>query len=507
MTSNLPRCPVCQSQHPLFCASCLRESISFSEERLRDIQAQIDAITHQSRLLLQGGSGTGPLINPSRSPYPVPSRISAIAGPSRGVNAWRELRADVAERERRCTQLRRDISEREARIAESRATIAKSSVGSRRASLAALKSDPSPTTALQNAIKRCRSRQAEVSSNMIHARLVLVREAVALFGVRQRGKGEWEIASLLLPSPEAFRLYPSVSINAALSHTVHLLSLLTTYLSITLPFLPTPPPPLEKRHIGRPIMKANTPFVGTTKWRDRHVLWMSSTASLSSRLKSIPSSGPRSYTSSSASGASSSPFAAVTSLSSSRIFTAQPNISAVLEKSMNKHRQFLTSFALLAFSVAYLAYSQGVTSVGILDRGGEDSRVRDKDRDDSDDDEDLTINSSSNLNANGILRPRPPSRSQSRHSSTSTPTRSSAMISVTSILELIAALSVSSGLGRKTHEPGTNQVLQHLGFGLDVAKVVQSVLTAEESRWGTKKRKDDGSGEELSEGWDLLDAE
>ncbi|WVQ94346.1 hypothetical protein IAU59_001425 [Kwoniella sp. CBS 9459] len=534
MTSNPPKCPCCQlQQHPLYCTSCLREGIALHNDILRNLQAQIDAIILKSKLLLNGNQDRQ---DASRLPGTITLRPAAIpgAGLSRGVNAWRELRADVAEREKRCARLKKDIAERELRISReaedqkadqasslARTSIAESSATTRRANLATLKAEPSPSIALQESINRCRTRQAEVSSNIIHARLVLVREAVAVFGVRQRSSKEWEIASLVLPSPEAFRLYPSASVNAALSHTIHLLSLLTTYLSIALPFIPTPPPPLEKRHIGRPIVKANTPFVGTTKWRDRHVLWMSSTASIASKIKSTGSGGAgvnslESYsrrsgkpdqgsTAMAMAMATSTLFSMTTNMSSSKLFTAQPSISAVIEKSMNKHRQFLTSFALLSFSVAYLAWSQGVTSVGIVDRGVDEPRNknRDKDKDkdkyeeDSDDD-------------TPIIRPRPPSRSKSRQSLSSTPTQVQAepsdMISATSILELIAALSVSPGLGKKTHEPGTSHVLQHLGFGLDVAKVVQSVLSAEEGRWGGKED-ENGSGEELSEGWDLLDAD
>ncbi|WVQ63044.1 uncharacterized protein L199_001195 [Kwoniella botswanensis] len=291
----------------------------------------------------------------------------------RGQNAWRTVRAEMDEKEQRCAELRRAIRNRESKIET-------------------------------------------------------IREAVNVFGLKKKSIGEWTIAGLTLPSPDALRL-----------------SLITSYLSITLPFTPTPPPPFESRHIGRPTMKANTPFVGTTKWRDKNVLWMSSTASIASKLKSR------------------------SSLSASKVF-AQPNISGIIAKSMNKHRQFLTSFALFSFSVAYMAWSQGVQGIGIPD--GQDYR------DDSDED---NPSRTASINPDSIL------------------------ISATSILELIAAMSSSHDLGRRTHEPGTSHVLRHLGFGLDVAKVVQSVLSSEENRWGVKPT--EGSGEDLSEGWDLLDGE
>lgn len=115
---------------------------------------------------------------------------------------------------------------------------------------------------------------------------------------------------------------PAVSrpnrINAALAHTVHLLSLITRYLSIALPFQPYQAVP----HIGRPRMKANSPFVSTTRFQDEPVLWMSS--------------------------------------------TARPD-TADKPKSQIKQRRFLTALGLLAHSIGYLAHTQGVVGVGIPD--------------------------------------------------------------------------------------------------------------------------------------------
>lgn len=53
----------------------------------------------------------------------------------------------------------------------------------------------------------------------------------------------------------------AVRINAALLHTCHLLSLLTRYLFVALPFDPN----------GAKILP-NLPFVGTTKFRDKNTL-------------------------------------------------------------------------------------------------------------------------------------------------------------------------------------------------------------------------------------------
>lgn len=228
-------------------------------------------------------------------------------------------------------------------------------------------------------------------------------------------------------------------INAALVHTVHLLSLLTQYLSIALPFVPTPPPPLELPHVGRPLVVPNLPFINTKKFRDRNVLWMSSSA----------------------------PAIAKSRKGGGVVAMKQTQLAGVLTKSWRKHRATLTSFALLAHSVAYLAFTQGVSGIGIPN--ATDGRG------DSDDDD------------------------------YPYPTASEVLVSATSILELLALTAESDELGVRAHEPGTSNTISHLGFGLDVSKVVANVLEAEDARWGVRQGTE--GYEELSEGWDLLEKE
>jgi len=66
------------------------------------------------------------------------------------------------------------------------------------------------------------------------------------------------------------------------------------------------------------MIRANLPFLNTTKYRDKVVLWMSSTVTKRDL------------------------------------------------RSTQKHRQFLTAFGLFAHSIAYLAWSQGVDGIGIV---------------------------------------------------------------------------------------------------------------------------------------------
>lgn len=143
----------------------------------------------------------------------------------------------------------------------------------------------------------------------------------------------------------------------------------------------------------------------------------------------------------------------------------QTQLAAVLDKSWRKHRATLTSFALLAHSVAYLAFTQGVSGIGIPNAA--------EGRGDSDDEYPY-------------------------------PSASDVLVSATSVLELIALTAESDELGVRAHEPGTSNTISHLGFGLDVSKVVATVLEAEDARWGARHSTE--RHEELSEGWDLLEA-
>ena len=64
-------------------------------------------------------------------------------------------------------------------------------------------------------------------------------------------------------------------------------------------------------------------------------------------------------------------------------------------------------------------------------------------------------------------------------------------IPATAVLQLVEALVTSPSMGMRSHEPGT-AMLGHLGFSLDVHKVVASVLDVEKD-------------EEPHEEWDMVD--
>ncbi|WVN90517.1 uncharacterized protein L203_105753 [Cryptococcus depauperatus CBS 7841] len=422
MQSILSSCPCCQlKQNPLYCQSCLREGIALHKELLRNLQARIDLTIQQSQALVQG-----------------PSSLNTGSGP--GTAAWRELRAEVAAREKSCVIVREKIAERERMISSISKYVSDNAVKIRYRALAAAEASP-PALRLQTSLKNIQFQLRDTESRIIHARQVLIREAVDVFGLKQHRSGAWEIAGLILPLPEAFR---------SISHTLHLLSLITTYLSITLPFTPISPP-TSKRHIGRPVVKANLPFVSTTKWRDKHVLWMPSNASVSNKIKS-------------------------SNITPSSKSPLHPAISVIVAKSASKHKQFLISFALFSFSVAYLAWSQDVSGIGIQ----ETKKV---------------LLERSDEEASQSINPR------SRHNPSD-----SSLISPTSVLQLIHAITLSPTLGHKSHSPGGRFILKHVGFGLDVAKVVHTVLKAEQERWSFDTTSTEDK-EEMNEEWHLLDAD
>lgn len=103
-----------------------------------------------------------------------------------------------------------------------------------------------------------------MSDTITRARVGLIQELVEVFDVVQVGgrpavggmkgaKGEWSIGGLILPVPGDVRReyrcsplamsrahfylgYPPQYINAAVTHTIHFINLLSFYLGIKLPF-------------------------------------------------------------------------------------------------------------------------------------------------------------------------------------------------------------------------------------------------------------------------------
>ncbi|KAL7419869.1 hypothetical protein Q5752_005785 [Cryptotrichosporon argae] len=451
----MPSCQCCrQDKQQLYCAKCLCEGIATNDALSRKVDGQRTDAERRAGLALN------------------------VAG-SRGEFALRRLKAEISAGERRCAALRDRLAAREAEISGVRTSPPPNYP--RPTHVAAWHSLQRKRSALEKSIDENAKQQQDVAKRLIHARRVLVREAIEVFGVLE-GRHGWEIAGAVLPSPESFRLHSSLQINAALTHTIHLVSLLTSYLGLALPFLPHYP---TRTHIGRPLVSPNLPFVSTTKFRDRHVLWMSSTASVAKR-KSASTTG---------SNLRSSVLGGLGSFAAAPAPAPQP---AVIDKARaSKHRDTLVAFALFAHSIAYLAWSQGVPGIGIEEDATSES-------DEPFEPDPNSLHQSMTDAANPFNDPPEKKQADLQASRTAararTPRQSSVLLPATQPLPLLAALADSPTLGHRTHEPaGPDVTVRHLGFNLDVGKLVSSVLDIEGKKWGRKE-------EEGSE-WDLVEGD
>ncbi|ORX36443.1 UV radiation resistance protein and autophagy-related subunit 14-domain-containing protein [Kockovaella imperatae] len=348
-------CPCCEIQQPAqYCSQCLREGVATHHRLSHSLRAQCaSSIVTSSQILTEG---------------------------SRSLDVWRRIRAEVALAERRVRRLVQKIQSIESELA-----------GDVPDPFRVQRRHQKPTMTDRDVEARHQEiiqRQSDVDHRLVHARRVLVKEAVTVFGLQDGDIPS--IAGLPVPLHYDLRKQPSFMMNAAISHVIHLLRMLSIYLSIALPFQPDYP---KHFHVGRPIIRANLPFLQTSKYREAYPLWISSTAWKTDL------------------------------------------------KSRAKHRNFLQTFGLLAHSVSYLAWSQGVQGIGIPD--------------DSID---------------------------------------SVQIPVTSLVRLLRTTADSPSLGHRAHEPGT-AFLPHLGFGLDVSRVVAWTSVTESA--------DDG---EQTDEWDVVEA-
>ena len=124
---------------------------------------------------------------------------------------------------------------------------------------------PPPPTPLESSISKDSQQLAALSDTIARARVGLIQELVEVFDVVQVGgrpavggmkgaKGDWSIGGLILPvpgdvrreyhvpplanlvRPSRFLGYPAQEINAAVTHTIHFINLLSFYLGVKLPF-------------------------------------------------------------------------------------------------------------------------------------------------------------------------------------------------------------------------------------------------------------------------------
>ncbi|KAH8110290.1 UV radiation resistance protein and autophagy-related subunit 14-domain-containing protein, partial [Phellopilus nigrolimitatus] len=219
-------------------------------------------------------------------------------------------------------------------------------------------------------IDECTQAHCVLQDALAHARQGLVQELVDVFavvevggrpaaGVRAATRGEWAIGGLVLPVPGDMRRYPPAQINAALTFTIHFLGLLTFYLGIRLPFQITWSG--GKIGVGIPEICAGkgSESGGWARWTVRNPLHLPLSSSSTSPAPFVPSSPPSSPR---ATTAPYPPYPPAPALSASMrrdsLSSSTTSGSPVVQTSTTP-ASFPTALAMLLYSVAYLAHTQG----------------------------------------------------------------------------------------------------------------------------------------------------
>ncbi|THH09562.1 hypothetical protein EW145_g1925 [Phellinidium pouzarii] len=227
----------------------------------------------------------------------------------------------------------------------------------------------------QELINEYKQRHLALQDALARARQGLVQELVDVFavveiggrpaaGVRAATRGEWAIGGLVLPVPGDMRRYPAAQINAALTFTTHFLGLLTFYLGIRLPFQITWSG--GKLGVGIPEICAGkgSESGGWARWTVRNPLHLPLSSSVfpsspPSSLPSSPSSSPRQPDASPYPPYLPYPPAPALSASTRHDSLSSSASPIQLAQTSATPASFSTAFAMLLYSVAYLAHTQG----------------------------------------------------------------------------------------------------------------------------------------------------
>jgi len=122
----------------------------------------------------------------------------------KGVLTWRQLRAEVAAREREVDRLKQRLDAISAPLRGDTSSHPRGKVRPQ----GAPRVGAIPTQRVVDSRKRdiadARRKQAEVKERILHARRVLVTEAFSIFGICERA-GMRTIAGLAIPPPEDLR--------------------------------------------------------------------------------------------------------------------------------------------------------------------------------------------------------------------------------------------------------------------------------------------------------------
>lgn len=278
----------------------------------------------------------------------------------------------------------------------------------------ALNAPPPPPTSFESNVSKDSQHLTALSDRITRARVGLIQELVEVFDVVQVGgrpavggmkgaKGEWSIGGLTLPVPGDVRRehlvppsvdvvcpflslgYPPQYIDAAVTHTIHFINLLSFYLGVKLPF--------EIQWSGNGL-GVGTPMIGAGSGADSGgwSRYVANTPRLSPNLNESHrwSTKHPLHLSSEYSGSATSPIPTnAISMeqdlrSSVSISPESPVDSSILHSKMmsasvmpvivdhpttpmepNSHgdtsnESFTTAFAMLLYNVCYIAYTQSV---------------------------------------------------------------------------------------------------------------------------------------------------
>ncbi|KAF9787866.1 UV radiation resistance protein/autophagy-related protein 14 [Thelephora terrestris] len=357
-------CGNCErKQRQFYCENCLREHLRDKRARIQLASSERDEhITKASRAL--------------EVMRPTTLRRADVVRQQQAVDVVLEgleqLRKKNEATKERIQTLQRSLSSRRVTLATAKSTF----IGA----TPALNGLPPPPTFLESNISKDSQQLAALSDTITRARVGLIQELVEVFDVVQVGgrpavggmkgaKGEWSIGGLILPVPGDVRRYPSQYINAAVTHTIHFINLLSFYLGVKLPF--------EIQWtgnglgVGAPMIGASSgaDSGGWSKWSKKHPLQLSSDQSGPATSSPIPTNAI-STGQDLRSSVSISPESPVdSSILHSKMMSAsttpvmvehpttlmEPNYSGDLAND-----SFTTAFAMLLYNVCYLAYTQSV---------------------------------------------------------------------------------------------------------------------------------------------------
>ncbi|KAI5454772.1 hypothetical protein NCC49_003656 [Naganishia albida] len=215
-------CTAChESKHALFCKRCLNQGLKNHTDANHILTTQLKASRTRCQRILS--SSPSPGLDAHRS---LAGRVYELETQNRALGDAIHRQTTTRNNARRlalCAQ-RQDILRRRAHLARARAH---------------LPDDDGGGASVRESIASTVRARESLAGRITHARRVLVRAALDVFGVRPSpsgGQEEWEVAGIRMPPPGRFTEYPSTHLNASFDHLVHLLGLITRYLDVQLPF-------------------------------------------------------------------------------------------------------------------------------------------------------------------------------------------------------------------------------------------------------------------------------